>query len=270
MRVVLIQFIPWDRGYAFEPAGLDLSIGEIVVVNTEFGQEAGKVIGFGELSDEEIKELGGLKSVERIANREDTGAMKENNKPRKKEQAIDYCHKTVKRHGLEMKLVDCHFSFDDQRLTFAFIADGRVDFRNAVKDLTKHFQRSVRLHQLGVRDEAKIAGDVGSCGFGLCCRGHLKVLGNVTSELAEQQQVAHRGPERLSGVCGRLKCCLAYETGLYEELAKKLPPIGTRVRTKHGRGEVVGWHILKGSVTVKIDQEKEGERNMIVEVPIEK
>jgi cell fate regulator YaaT (PSP1 superfamily) len=124
---------------------------------------------------------------------------------------------------------------------------------------------------LGVRDEAKLIGDVGSCGLNQCCRGHLKKLGNVTSEFAEDQQIVHRGSERLSGICGRLKCCLAYEEAQYAELIKKLPAVGTRVKTEHGRGEVVGWHVLKRSVDVRLDPKngaKEDDRPVIVEVPI--
>jgi cell fate regulator YaaT (PSP1 superfamily) len=168
-----------------------------------------------------------------------------------------------------MKVVDCHCSFDNQRLTFAFIADGRIDFRNLVKELNKHFQKSIRLHQLGVRDEAKIEGDIGSCGLVQCCKSHLKKLGNVTSDYADIQQVAHRGSERLSGVCGRLKCCLAYENEVYQERAKKLPAIGARVSTKHGRGEIIGWHVLKSTVDVRIDPEKDNDKGLVVEVPIE-
>lgn len=268
MRVAMIQFASWDKFYAFDPSDLVFKEGDFVMVTTSQGSDLGKVIEFADLSEEEIKSLGELRPVDRVASKEDYDIFTANNSREKKEQAIDYCHKTLKKYNLEMKLVDCYFSYDNSRLTFAFIADGRVDFRNLVKDLTRHFQKSVRLHQLGVRDEARISGDVGSCGQGLCCQGHLKKLGNVTSEYAENQQVAHRGSERLSGICGRLKCCLAYENDLYEELSGKLPAIGTRVKTKHGRGKIISHHVLRGSVDVEIDSEKEGDKRIIVEVPI--
>lgn len=268
MKVILVQFTSWDKNYYFDPGDFEVVRDSFVIVTTEFGTEMGRVSGFYELTEDQKKDVGEIKQIDRIANREDINDFHKNNNPEKKEEAINYCRKLVKRHNLEMKLVDCSFSFDNQRLIFAFIADGRVDFRNLVKELTRHFQKSIRLHQLGVRDEAKISGDVGSCGEKLCCRGHLQKLGNVTSDLAEQQQVAHRGSERLSGICGRLKCCLAYESDFYDELAKKLPSVGTRVRTKHGRGVVIGWHTLRGSVDVKIDPEKEEDRPLIVEVPI--
>lgn len=268
MLVAMIQFVAWDKFYAFKPGDLSLQIGDWVVATTSQGTDLGKVVELPDLAEAEMKSLGEIKPIDRLASKEDIDLYGSQNNKARQEQAFDYCHQLLKKYGLEMKLVDSYFSFDDSRLTFAFIADGRVDFRNLVKDLTRHFQKAVRLHQLGVRDEAKIAGDIGSCGQGLCCRGHLQKLGNVTSEYAEHQQIAHRGSERLSGICGRLKCCLAYENDLYEELARKLPAVGTRVKTKHGRGKIIGQHILRGSVDVEIDAAKEGERRIIVEVPI--
>lgn len=264
MKYPLIEFTAWERSYASNPENLPLRVGDFVIINTEFGQESGKVVSFDELSAEESKNVN--KTLERVATREDLEAIEANETD--KDKAIDYCRTTAKRHGLEMKFIDAHFSFDGQRIAFAFIAEGRVDFRELVKELSRHFQKNIRLHQLGVRDEAKITGDVGCCGLTQCCRTHLKKLGNVTSEFAEHQQVVHRGSERLSGICGRLKCCLAYEENYYQELITKLPPVGTRVKTKHGRGEVIGWHVLRGSVDVKIDPEKEGDKYIIVEVPV--
>ena len=268
MHVAMIQFSPWDRFYAFDPGDLLIKEGDSAIVTTSQGTDIGRVIEFNDLSPEEITALGEISPIDRVVTREDSDIFLSNNSQEKKSQALDYCHKAVRKYDLEMKLIDCYVAFDNSRLTFAFIADGRVDFRNLVKDLNRHFQKSVRLHQLGVRDEAKIAGDIGSCGQNLCCKGHLQKLGNVTSEYAENQQVAHRGSERLSGICGRLKCCLAYENNLYSELSEKLPVIGTKVKTKHGRGKIVGWHVLKSSVDVEIDQEKDGDRRIVVEVPI--
>ena len=162
-----------------------------------------------------------------------------------------------------MKLVDIHFSYDGKRITFAFIAEGRVDFRELVKDLTRKFQKSVRMHQIGVRDEARVAGDIGPCGRILCCKKILKGnYGGTTTEMAYAQQVAHRGLERLSGQCGRLKCCLKYELADYEELKKNLPAIDSIVKTSKGKGKVVGWEILKQVVKVDL-----GDRT-IIEVPI--
>jgi len=266
MKAAIVQFTTWDKPFAYDLNGIDLKVGSFVVVNSEYSQDAGKVIEIKEINEKD-EDWGHIGTIERVATREDMEMIGAGDSD--KQDVINYCRKIAKKHDLEMKVVDCHFSFDNQRLTFAFIADGRIDFRNLVKDLNRHFQKSIRLHQLGVRDEAKIKGDVGCCGLKQCCNSCLKKLGNVTSEYADIQQVAHRGSERLSGVCGRLKCCLAYENDCYQELAKKLPPVGTRVRTKHGRGEVIGWHVLRCSVDVKIDPDKEGDKNLIVEVPID-
>ncbi len=269
MKIALVQLASWDKFYAAEIGERKIKIGNYLVIKVDGGVDLGKVVDIGDRNkfgmDGQLPED---VEIERSANDEDLQTYSENVKH--KEEVLEYCHEMVKKNELEMKLIDVHFSLDGQKITFAFIADGRVDFRNLVKDLNRHYQKSVRLYQLGVRDEAKLTGDTGACGLGLCCRTHLKKLGNVTSEFAEQQQVAHRGSERLSGMCGRLKCCLAYEKDLYEDLAKNLPAIGTRVSTKHGKGEVIGWHTLRSSVDVRIDAEKEGERALIVEVPVTK
>jgi cell fate regulator YaaT (PSP1 superfamily) len=268
MKIALIQFAPWDKFYAAKMEDdKNIKVGNYLVVKVDGGSDLGKVLEIGECKNYSIDgQVPEEVEIERSANDEDLQAYSANLKH--KDEVMAYCHEMVKKNELEMKLIDVHFSLDGQKITCAFIADGRVDFRNLVKDLNRHYQKSVRLYQLGVRDEAKLTGDTGACGLSQCCRSHLKKLGNVTSEFAEQQQVAHRGSERLSGMCGRLKCCLAYEKDLYEELADGLPPVGTRVSTKHGKGEVISWHTLKSSVNVRIDPEKAGERAVIVEVPI--
>jgi len=268
MRVAMVQFVSWDKYNAFDPRDLAVKEGDFVIITTPQGVDMGQVIEFEDLSGPALQSLGEIRPIDRIITKDDSDIFAKNNTVERKNQAIDYCHKVLKRTGLGMKIVDGFFSYDDNRLTLAFIASGRVDFRDLVKDLNKHFQKSVRLQQLGVRDEARVTGDIGSCGQGLCCQGPLKKLGNVTSDYAENQQVAHRGSERLSGMCGRLKCCLAYENDLYEELSAKLPKIGTRVKTKHGRGKIISHHVLKSSVDVEIDCEREGDRKIIVEVPI--
>jgi cell fate regulator YaaT (PSP1 superfamily) len=170
-----------------------------------------------------------------------------------------------------MKLIDVRFSFDGGKIIFAFTSRGRVDFRDLVRDLTHKFQKSIRLQQVNVREEARVTGDVGPCGRTLCCKSFLDDVGNITLEKAQNQQIVHWGPDRLSGVCGRLKCCLEYEDGLYQELAKNLPVIGRRVKTDSGSGEVIGWHILKQSVDVRLDKkDAEDGRPTIIEVPIKK
>ena len=152
-----------------------------------------------------------------------------------------------------MKAIDCHFSFDGGKITFAFSADKRIDFRDLVKDLTRTFQKSVRLHQIGIRDEAKRLGEFGPCGRELCCKKFLGNLGNVTTDLARIQQITHRGSDRISGVCGRLMCCLAFEAKFYNEESKDLPVIDSIVKTKHGEGRVISCNVLKKTVNVQID-----------------
>jgi cell fate regulator YaaT (PSP1 superfamily) len=289
MRIVQIQFSPWDKIYNFSPNGHNLTIGDKVIVKTELGVEIGAVVGFIEVPEDQI----------RLVSDEESNCLKENSEcgcgnseecPHKiikpvlrkanlidlekvvsdeeKKKALDYCKKMTEKCQLPMKLVDAHFSFDGSRLTFAFIAEGRVDFRELVKELAKHFNRSIRLQQIGIRDEARVMGDYGSCGRPLCCAKFLKELNSVTSEMAEAQQCAHRGSDRLSGSCGRLKCCLSYEIEGYKEQAKKLPPLGARVNVDGQRGIVVSHHILKQSVSVEFPPEKEGDRSTTVEVDL--
>jgi len=202
MTSYTVEINPWEKFAATNPDGLSLGLGDFVVLTTEFGEEAGRIVELKEASDEETSSIPNI--IKRQANEDDFGLISEGNQA--KEKSIIACREICDRSGLDMKIVDCHFSLDGQRLSFAFIADGRIDFRDLVKELGRHFQKVIRLHQLGVRDEAKLVGDVGSCGLNQCCKGHLKKLGNVTSEFAEDQQIVHRGSERLSGICGRLKC----------------------------------------------------------------
>jgi cell fate regulator YaaT (PSP1 superfamily) len=257
MNIIEIQFAPWDKKYDFDSKGHQLKIGDRVVVKTELGTEIGKVVGFKEKRRPTQEEI---KPILRKATLTDLERM-EKKKDRAKE-AFKFCKKLIKKHGLPMKLIDARFSFDGARLTFAFIAKERVDFRELVKDLTRKFQKSIRLHQVEVRQEARSAGGIGLCGREMCCARFLKNLGQVTTDLIRDQQLTHRGPERLSGPCGRLMCCLAFEECYYKELMKNLPPIGSLIKTPQGVGEVVGWHTLKQSVDVKIDEDT------IIEVPI--
>jgi cell fate regulator YaaT (PSP1 superfamily) len=260
MKVVEVQFTPWGKSYDFDASRSEIKIGDFVIVRTDLGTEMGKVISVKEREEKAGEKE--IKSILRKATISDIEKAKE--KEKQKEDALRVCKKLAKKYSLSVKLIDVHFSFDGGRITFAFIADGRVDFRDLVKDLTRHFQKSIRLQQLGIRDEAKIFGEIGMCGRGLCCKKFLKNLGNITSDLAELQQVDHRGSDRLSGICGRLMCCLEYERNFYEEMAKKLPAVGSPVSTKRGRGKVIGWHVLKHSVDVELEE------GSVIEVEIKK
>jgi cell fate regulator YaaT (PSP1 superfamily) len=248
MKYVEVQFTPWDKCYTFSAADFEIEPGNYVIVETKMGTEIGRVVGFPATAN---KDDGEIKPILRKATTEDMEKALEYRKLKVK--ALDDCKIFVKKYNLPMKLVDAYYSFDDARLTFAFIANGRVDFRELVKEITKHFKRSIRLQQIGIRDEIKLNGDIGCCGRSLCCQTFYRDLGNVTSDFADLQQVAHRGSDRLSGVCGRLKCCLTYEHNVYQELAKNLPAIGSSVKTEQGKGVVIGWHILKQTVDVRLE-----------------
>lgn len=274
MKIAIVKFAPWDKDYFFATGELDLEKGDRVIVDTEFGEELGTVVQIREKQD--IKEfeknegedktqddLSELKPVIRKAKAEDLSTMPDE---KEKQKALDFCRHTAGKRGLEMKIVDVLFSFSGNRITFAFIADGRVDFRELVKDLTSHFNKIIRLTQIGIRDEARICGDCGHCGRELCCRRFINNFESITSEMAETQQVVHRGSDRISGVCGRLMCCLYYEQQGYKELAEKMPDIGQRVNVDGKRGTVVNIHVLKQSVDVEFDDKKDG--NLIVEVDL--
>lgn len=258
MKIVEVQFTPWGKSYDFDAGQSELSVGDFVIVRTDLGTEMGKVISI----KKNVEENANIKTILRKATISDLEKVEE--KEKQKGDALKICKNLVKKYSLPIKLVDVHFSFDGGRITFAFIADGRVDFRDLVKDLTHHFQKSIRLQQLGIRDAAKIFGDIGMCGRDLCCRKFLKSLGNITSNLAELQQVDQRGSDRLSGICGRLLCCLDYERKFYEEAVKELPALGSMISTHSGKGKVVGWHILKGSVDVELEE------GSVIEVEIKK
>lgn len=267
----------WDKDYIFDPAGIDVKIGTRVVVKTDQGTELGEVIGFVESEglkiprpDNEInpdnKENNEIKVITRIAT---SGDLEKMASLAEKTKTLEYAKGMKEKLNLPMKFIDVHFSFDGSKIVFAFIADGRVDFRDLVKDLTRNFGKTIRLQQIGIRDEAKIMGDMGHCGKGLCCKGHLKDLASITSEMAELQQCSHRGSERISGVCGRLMCCLAYEQDGYEESARKLPAMGTKVSVDGKRGVIIGHHILKQSVDVRFNEkDSTGSGSAVVEVDL--
>jgi len=268
MNIAQIQFAPWDKVYSFKTDDLKVKRGNYVIVSTELGDELGKILF---IEDRELRsdELAGgekfLKPIKRLATVSDLNRIADE---AKKNEALTVCRDLVAKRELDIKLVDVHFSFEGNRLNFAFIADGRVDFRDLVKDLTAHFNSQIRLTQIGTRDEARFSGDCGPCGKVLCCKGFIRDFFSITSDMAEAQQVVHRGSERISGMCGRLMCCLSFEYEGYKEMAGKLPPIGTKVNVDGTRGVVVGHHILKQSVDVKFPGAKEGERDYVVEVDI--
>lgn len=282
MNVVQIQFARWDKIYHFSPNNLSLEKGDRVIVETEMGQEMGEVVGFEEVDstpgavemvvsneitpdgvEEKKIEKREIKPILRKATQADFEKLPSK---KEKEEAFDFCRKMIEKRDLSMKLVDVVFSFTGSRINFAFIADGRVDFRDLVKDLTGHFGKQIRLTQIGIRDEARLAGDYGHCGRPLCCKKFIKDFSSISSEMAEAQQVVHRGSERISGCCGRLMCCLQYEYKGYKDLAEKMPNMGQKVNVDGKKGVVIGVHILKQTVDVEFKDAKEG--RTVVEVDL--
>jgi len=261
MRVAELQIAPWEKNIIAPVDDLVLKPGDVVLVKSEVGVDLATVL---EITDRSVAEEGA--AILKSATAEDWQKMLG---PAERQQALQVCHQLIKQLSLNMKLVDVRLSYDTARLTFAFVANGRIDFRDLVKELTKHFGKTIRLQQIGIRDEAKMVGDQGRCGRGLCCREHLNKFSSVTSEVAEVQNLVGRGSDRLSGACGRLMCCLAYEAAGYKDMAGRLPVVGDSVTVKGKRGTVIGRQVLKGCVDVKFKGEK-GEADFILEVPWDK
>jgi cell fate regulator YaaT (PSP1 superfamily) len=251
-KVAGIRFHSQDKVYHFDQKDLKLNLGDVVIVETELGTEAGEVVSRDQKIDEKNLEKP-LKPVLRTATSSDLEKIKKYQD--KVSEALTTCHKAIEKYKLPMKLIDAHFAFDGSRLTFYFTAESRIDFRNLVKDLTRHFQKSVRLQQIGSRDAAAKIGGCGICGCELCCARFLNKFESITIDMARSQQMAHRGSERLSGVCGRLMCCLSYETKTYQELVKKMPVVGQEVKTSQGVGRVISRNVLKQEVEVELDKE---------------
>ncbi|MBD3247909.1 stage 0 sporulation protein [Candidatus Falkowbacteria bacterium] len=266
MKAVLVKFAPWDKTHFYDPSELELAKGDFVIVDSDVGEELGAVVDVRDIAEDKLAEENEGASLEKILRKAEKPDMENMPTKKDKEEALKYCKRMIDKHDLEMKLVDVLFSLSGAKITFAFIADGRVDFRELVKELTSHFNKMIRLTQIGIRDEAKICGDCGHCGRPLCCRTFLDDFESITSEMAETQQVVHRGSDRISGVCGRLMCCLYYEQTGYKELAEKMPDIGQRVNVDGQRGTVVAAHVLKQTVDVEFEDKKDG--RVVVEVDL--
>ncbi len=258
MKIIKAQFSSWDKVYNFF-CSIDCKIKDWVIVETEYGQELAKIIDIIEGNNQQDD----LKKVLRLASFDD---LKKINDKEKIDSALKICNQLIDKHKLDMKLIDARFSFQANRLNFAFISDKRVDFRQLVKDLGSQFNSNIRLTQIGTRDEAKISGDCGSCGRQLCCKGFIKEFSSISSEMAECQQVVHRGSDRISGACGRLMCCLGYEYEGYKDLAKNLPEIGGFVKVNGRKGKVIGHHVLKQTVDVLVSDGKNGDGQVVIEI----
>jgi cell fate regulator YaaT (PSP1 superfamily) len=253
MNKFLVKIRPWENFCVVE-SELILQRGDILIVETEDGLESAIVeeaMSPKEISSGTYAGLreGGFKMV-RKANLRDLNTIKEFQK--KEAEAFKICRDEVKKSGLPMKIVNCRYSFDGESITFAFIAEGRVDFRSLVRNLSRIFQRSVKLYQIGARDEVRQEGGYGICGKELCCIRFRGNLPSISSEMAKAQQIIRRGSERISGVCGRLMCCLAYEADQYQKILEKMPPVGSEVKIKGEKGIVRDANALTGELKIEL------------------
>lgn len=252
-EIIGVRFKPVGKTYYFDPQDFEINKGDNVIVETSRGIEYGTVVvGRKEINDDEL--LKPIKPIMRPAQQEDHERYRENKK--KEKEAFDICAEKIKRHGLEMKLIEVEYTFDGSKILFYFTADGRVDFRELVKDLAMVFRTRIELRQIGVRDESKTIGSIGVCGRSLCCSKFLGEFAPVSIKMAKEQGLS-LNPSKISGACGRLMCCLKYEQDTYEELLKKLPRHGALVKTPDGNGIVESVSVLKEKVKVSVGEEKE-------------
>ena len=256
IKVIGVRFRTAGKIYFFDPGRFRIKRGDHVIVETARGIEFGTVVGDPRMVEDD-KVIQPLKPVIRIANARDL-EQEANNKIKEKE-AFKICLEKIKKHGLEMKLIDAEYTFDNNKVLFYFTADGRIDFRELVKDLASVFKTRIELRQIGVRDETKILGGIGICGRALCCHTHLSEFVPVSIKMAKEQNLS-LNPTKISGVCGRLMCCLKHEEDTYEELNRRLPNVGDYVTTDTGlKGEVASVNVLRQlvKVIVEVNDEKE-------------
>ncbi|NLO41311.1 MAG: stage 0 sporulation family protein [Ruminiclostridium sp.] len=252
-RVIGVRFRYAGKVYYFDPVDLEMEQGDRVIVETARGVECGEVVnGVKDVDEKEV--IAPLKKVMRKATPEDLQQVEDNKK--KAEEAYRICQEKIQKHSLEMKLIDVEYTFDNNKILFYFTADGRVDFRELVKDLAAVFRTRIELRQIGVRDEAKMMGGLGVCGRSLCCSSHLTEFHPVSIKMAKEQSLS-LNPTKISGTCGRLMCCLKYEQDAYEDLLKRIPKAGALVQTPHGTGTIMYVSLLEEKVKVKLDNENE-------------
>lgn len=256
IKVIGVRFRTAGKIYFFDPVKFEIKRGDHVIVETARGVEYGTVVGeLKEVEDEKV--IQPLKPVLRIATPKDDeqGIL---NKEKERE-AFKICLEKIRKHNLEMKLIDAEYTFDNNKVLFYFTADGRIDFRELVKDLAGVFKTRIELRQIGVRDETKIVGGIGICGRPLCCHTHLSEFIPVSIKMAKEQNLS-LNPTKISGVCGRLMCCLKHEEETYEELNRRLPNVGDFVTTEDGlKGEVLSVNVIRQLVKVIVmtNDEKE-------------
>lgn len=253
-KVIGVRFRTAGKIYYFSPGKFEIKQGDHVIVETARGVEYGKVvIGTRKVKDEEVVQP--LKAVIRIATEQDYKTEEKNRE--KEKEAFQICLEKIRKHGLEMKLIDAEYTFDNNKVLFYFTADGRIDFRELVKDLAAVFRIRIELRQIGVRDETKIRGGIGICGRPLCCHTYLSEFAAVSIKMAKEQNLS-LNPTKISGVCGRLMCCLTNEEETYEELNSQLPSVGDNVTTSDGlTGTVHSLSVLRKLVKVVVNLEND-------------
>lgn len=256
VKVIGVRFRQAGKIYNFDPLDFKIEVGNHVIVETARGIEYGKVVqGVQEKNEEDV--IMPLKPVIRVATEEDDKIVKQNKDKEKK--AFFICKEKIKKHGLEMKLIDTEYTFDNNKVLFYFTADGRIDFRELVKDLASVFKTRIELRQVGVRDETKMLGGIGICGRPLCCSTYLSEFIPVSIKMAKEQNLS-LNPTKISGICGRLMCCLKNEQEAYEYLNSNLPNVGETVKTFDGlKGEVKSVNVLRQKVKIVIEQNDERE-----------
>ena len=251
-KVIGVRFRTAGKIYFFSPGEFEIKQGDHVIVETARGIEYGRVVSAPkEVDDDSVVQP--LKSVIRIATEQDEKTVEKNRQ--KEKEAFKICQEKIRKHGLDMKLIEAEYTFDNNKVLFYFTADGRIDFRELVKDLAAVFRTRIELRQIGVRDETKIKGGIGICGRSLCCNTFLSEFVPVSIKMAKEQNLS-LNPTKISGVCGRLMCCLKNEQETYEYLNSKLPNIGEKLKTKDGVfGEVQRVDVLRQKVKLIVEDE---------------
>lgn len=252
-EVIGVRFKEVGKVYYFDPDGRKYNSGDMVIVETARGTECGQVaMPNKEIPDDRV--VSPLKPIIRKANRRDYITLEENEK--KEKEAFDICCERIAHHNLDMKLVDVEYTFDRSKVLFYFTADGRIDFRELVKDLAGLFRTRIELRQIGVRDQSKKLGGLGVCGRPFCCNSFLGSFQPVTIKMAKEQGLS-LSPTKISGTCGRLMCCLKYEQASYDHLLRHTPKVGAVVDTAEGRGTVIENNLLTGMLKVRLDKRPE-------------
>lgn len=257
VKVASVHFNNGGKNYYFDPGELELKSGDNVIVETARGQEFGALVSdVCEVEESEI--VAPLKPVIRVATEEDVKKHEENQA--KKDQALATCQEKIEKRGLDMKLVDVEYTFDNSRLIFYFTSDGRVDFRELVKDLAAVFKTRIELRQIGVRDEMKLMGGIGNCGRELCCKSWMGDFTPVSIKMAKTQNLS-LNPIKISGTCGRLMCCLQFENEVYAELRQGMPDVGEHIGTPDGDALVTDVNILENKIKTRLVVEPKDAEN---------